>query len=283
MIQDKMQLPLLTLPMDIKPWLKFTQPAALSISCLKEELSFEQDIIIRWLTSAKPLNADEDTLFAILNSPINELNVDSFKQLNLLRIIARCLQNLGKSHLIGNFFLQIYPDISEFFTLEQQVKMFTEFHDNNKAMLLTDCDEDELYYAVAEYIYFERIDFKIKALRVIDCGLSEHLTTFFNNWDRGIVTVCTIYQIECWLLDKQLPDNLTKLLGDRCPNMHIVAKSLCEYDLCDYVVKFWRYSYDDFNQLQNLDVDEVEQLIITLSESELDSDALRLFLGDIKN
>lgn len=281
MIQDQMQLSLLTLPIDIKPWLTLTQPSSLSLFRLREGLEFEHPIIIRWLTSTKGLNVDEDKLFAILNSNINALNFSSFKKLNLLRIIARCLENLGKSYLISNFFLQKCPDISKFFSLEQQIKMFTEFDNNSKAMLSTESYSDELFYAVAEYIYSERIEFKTKAIQLIESGFSEHLTTFFTNWDRGIVKVCTKFQIECWLLDEQFPGNLITLLGDRSHNMHIVAKSLCDYHLRDYIVKFWRHNYNDFNQLQNLDLSEVEQLIVTVSESELDSDALRFYLDDI--
>ena len=262
--------------------LSLSKPSELPIFILHSVLEDQHPIIIRWLTSAKGITADEDTLFAILNSPINALNIDNFKNLNLLRIIARCLQNLGNSHLIGNFFLNPYSCIELIFTNEQLVKLFTVFDDNSNAILLTDSDNDELYYAVAEYLSLERIEFKTKASTIIECGFSAHIAKFFDDWDKAINIVCTPDELERWFLDEPLSDNLQKLLGTRCPEMHTVAVSLCENNLRNYIVKFWNTGYDNFKILQTFDDDDIELLIKSVSVSEIDSRALTFYLISIK-
>ena len=267
---------------DIRTWHLLTQPSALHIVTIKILLRNEHSFIVRWLTCAKSVTDEEDKQFAILNSPINSLNADNYVKLNLLRTIAICLKNLEKIDYISSFFLNEEKTISMMFTQEQHIKLFTEFVDNNKAMLESDSYEDELFYAVAEYILKARINFKEKALRVIKSGFSQHLSTFFDNWDSGINIVCSSDDIARWFLDEPLSENLKILLSQRCSIMHTIAVELSKFNLREYIIKFWNEGYDSVEDLQTLNEEDIKVLIKHVNASASDEVVLREFLTNLK-
>lgn len=268
---------------DIKTWHLLSQPSSLHIITIKNLLKNEHSFIVRWLTGEKCITEEEDKEFAILNSPINSLNADQYVKLNLLRIIARCLKNIDKINFISSFFLDEKKTISMIFTQEQQVKLFTEFVDNNKALLASDSDEEELFHAVAEFTLNSRKKFKEKALRVVKSGFSEHITIFFDDWDSGINIVCSSDDIARWFLDEPLSENLKILLGQRCSSMHTIAVVLAKFNLREYIIKFWNNGYDNIEDVQTLNEEEIEVLIKRVNATAVDAETLRAFLKNFKN
>lgn len=259
---------------ELEWWLTLPLPRKLQLYVFRADDS----VIIRWLTSTKGISETEEELFAILNSSIIPLNFNSFENLNLLRTIAICLQNLGMSDLIGRFFFDVKNTISMIFTQEQLVKLFTEFKNNKELMLFSETYEDELFYAVAEYINWMRQEFIQKALLIIDCGFVEHIAMFFDDWNKGINAVCTSEEIICWILDEPLPENLKTFLGAQSSEMHKVAVSLCDNNLRSYIVKFWNHDYNDLRNLQLLDDDGINDLIKKITPSKQDKKLLRKYL-----